>query len=235
MRAATMRVQTGKTTSVSASCQQGEQMLGGDFAASNLFEYAAYIEASYPANATTWSATASAPASYFDLEVAAYCLSAATPVGVQVIQADGTSASTAVCPQDMVLLSGGFQSAQPVGVSRPQGNGWMAASSGVNVQAYALCAASHVARGRVVTATFNAHSTTHNYAPSGGSASCPAGQLAIGGGFEGGDLITASEASGPSFAGWSVAAGGDAEMTVSAVCVQIDVSYPGSSLRLSHR
>ena len=222
---ATARVQSETPTSVSVSCRSGEQMLGGGFAASNLFEYAAYIEASYPSGGATWTVTASAPASYFDLEAQVYCLPAATPIGLRVVHASGAPSATATCPQDTVLLSSGFQGIDPVATSRPQGNGWQAATAytttGASLGVYALCAARFVLRGQVVTATFNPHSTTHNYTPGAADAACPAGQIAFGGGFADGDLIVASQTSGSSFTGWSVAAGGDADVTVSALCVQL--------------
>jgi hypothetical protein len=70
----------------------------------------------------------------------------------------------------------------------------------------------------VVTTSFNAHSSSHNYDPNGTEVSCPRGRVAVGGGFAGGDLILASQSLGSSFAGWSVAAGGDAVVTIFAVC-----------------
>lgn len=82
---ATARVQTGKVTAVSVSCKSGEQMLGGGFRSSDLFEYAAFIDASYPSGATTWTVTGSAPASYFDVEADVYCFSAMVPFGIQIV------------------------------------------------------------------------------------------------------------------------------------------------------
>ncbi len=213
---ASARVQPGTPALVSASCHPGEQMLGGGFAASDLFEYAAYIEASYPSDAMTWITTGSAPASFYDLEAEVYCAPATTPLGIQIIHTSGASAT---CPQGTVLLGGGFQGSEPIGVSSLQGNGWSSTTSDASTQVYALCAAHHVAPGRVVTATFNPHSTTHNYAPSGADAACPEGQIAVGGSFEGGGLIVESHTRGPSFTGWSVAAGGDADVTISAECI----------------
>jgi hypothetical protein len=219
----TVRVQPGAPASVSVSCHAGEQMQGGGFQASNLFEYAAYIEASYPSDSTTWTVTGAAPASFYDLEAEVYCASATRPVGMQIVHASGATEATAACPQNTVLLSGGFQTAQPISASQPLSNGWRSAAaaspSGAGIQAYALCAARHVQRGSVASATFNAHSTSRGDTPGSGEVTCPAGQVAAGGGFAGGDLILGSQTTGPSFAGWSIAAGGDADVTVSAVCV----------------
>ncbi len=218
MYAAKARAEVRQTTEVSASCKPGEQMLGGGFTSSNLFEYAANIDASYPSSANTWSVTASAPTSYFDVEADVYCLTTTVPLHVQIVQAAGATTGKAVCPQGTVLLSGGTQSAQPVGMSHPQGNDWVAASTGTSIQVYALCAASHVLRGQVLISTFNAHSSSHQYAPGKGSVTCPAGQTTTGGGFDGQDLIVGSQATGPDFAGWSVTAGGDADVAISVVC-----------------
>lgn len=218
--AATARVQPGKITPVSVSCPSGEQMLGGGFQSFDLFEYAAAVEASYPSSATTWTVVGSAPASFFDLEADVYCSPTRVPLGVQTPQATGTGATSVTCPRGTELLSGGFQSPQPVGVSHPQSNGWMGAAVGTRIRVYALCAANHILRGQVVTSTFNAHSSSHNYAPESREVFCPTGQVAAGGGFEGKELIVGSEMSGSSFAGWSVAAGGDANVKVFAQCVQ---------------
>lgn len=218
---ATARVQTGKVMPVSVSCRPGEQLLGGGFSSSNLFEYAAAIEASYPSSATTWTVTAAAPSSYFTVEVQAYCLPATLPLGIQIVRASGTTVGRIACPQGTVLLSGGARSSAPIGVdvSYPLGNGWMSAPvNASSLQVYALCAAHHVVRGQLVTSVFNAHSSSHSYAPEGGSVTCPAGQVTTGGGFEGQDLIVGSAATSSAFAGWSVAAGGDADVTITAVC-----------------
>lgn len=193
-------------------------MLGGGFSSSDLFEYAAYIDASYPSSATTWTVTASAPSSFFEVEADVYCLATAVPLHAQIVRATGATTGKAVCPQGTVLLSGGAQSTQPVSVSHPQGNDWIAASTGASIQVYALCAASHVLRGEMVTSTFNAHSLSHQYTPGSGSVSCPAGQVTTGGGFDGQDLMLGSQTTAQFFAGWSVTAGGDADVMISVVC-----------------
>jgi hypothetical protein len=188
-----------------------------------MFEYAAYIEASYPSGAATWTVTAAAPSSYFYLEGEIYCLTKSIPLGVRVVHVAGASRVTAACPPNTVLLSGGFKASEPISVSRPQGNGWLAptsdAPSGASVQAYALCAARHVAQGQVVSTSFNAHSSSRGYDPASAGVTCPSGHIAVGGGFASGDLIVGSQSQGQSFAGWSVTAGGDTDVTIFAVCV----------------
>jgi hypothetical protein len=102
---ASARVDPGTPRSVSVSCRSGEQMLGGGFGSGDMFEYAAYIEASYPSGVATWTVTAAAPASYFYVEVEVYCLPATIPLGLRVVHAP---VATATCPPDTMLLSGGF-------------------------------------------------------------------------------------------------------------------------------
>jgi hypothetical protein len=225
---ASVRVPSRVDTPVSVSCRSGEQLVGGGFAASDLFEYAAWVSASYPSSATTWTVIGSAPASFFILEAVVYCAPIARPASVRIIHASGTGGATAACPQGMVLLGGGFHAAQPVAASRPQGNGWMAGSTradsggatGGTIDAYALCASRLVQPGQVVQATFNAHSMSRGYQPGGADAACPSGQIALGGGFATGELVLTSLARDTSYSGWGVVAGGEADVTISAVCVR---------------
>jgi hypothetical protein len=192
-------------------------MIGGGFAASDLFEYAAYIEASYPSNATTWTVMGTAPASYFDLKAEVYCVSA--PVSLDIQRVQGATGGRVACPKGTRLLSGGFQGSQPVAVSYPQQNGWSSPSSD---QVYALCAGQYVTVGPVVTSVFTLHSSGEGYQPGGGSVDCPAGQFAAGGGFASQSaLILSSTLSGPHFASWSVGAGGNADVTVYALCAAL--------------
>ena len=98
-------------------------------------------------------------------------------------------------------------------------NGWSSVSSD---QVYALCAGQHVTAGPVVTSVVHIHSSETGYQPGGGSTDCPAGQIAVGGGFDSqGALILSSALRGPHFASWSVVAGGDADVTVYALCTAL--------------
>jgi hypothetical protein len=149
----------------------------------------------------------------------AYCIPTSEPFSIQIVQANGAPSAIAACPQTWLLLSGGERSAEPMGVSRPLGTGWLGATDETSVSVYALCASRGGLRSQVVTAAFNAHSSSHSYAPGGGSVSCPSGLIATSGGFTaGGDLVVASQATGSSLTGWSVIAGGDADVTIAAVC-----------------
>ncbi len=201
--------------SVSASCLPGEQMLGGGFGASDVFEYAASISASYPSSANTWTVSGSS-ISTFQLSAEVYCAPASTSLGIQRAQSASSGAGHVACPQGTVLLSGGFQGGQRVSIARPQGNGW----EGNSEQVYALCAAQHVAAGTLATSSFRVQSSSTGYQPGGGDVRCPAGQVATGGGFAGGSAILASrlETTDAHPSGWGVTAGGDTEVVVYAVC-----------------
>lgn len=217
---ASARIQVGRPIAVSASCKSGEQMIGGGFAASNLFEYAAYIEASYPSDANTWTVTATAPASYFDLAAEVYCASTPISLGIQIVKGAGGAGGLVGCPEGTRLLSGGFQGSAPVTASYPVENGW---STGLNDQVYALCARQHVTAGWVVSSLFHVHSSAAGYQPSGASVSCPAGQFAAGGGFasQGALIVSSVGGGGPPLSGWSVSAGGDSDVTVYALCAAL--------------
>lgn len=196
---------------VAVSCAPGEQMIGGGFVASDVFEYDAFITASYPSSTTTWTVSGKS-SSHFWLSAYVYCWQSSTAVSVQIVRGAGD----VTCPAGTSLLGGGFQGSGEV--SRPIANGWHAE----NGQAFALCATRYPSPVRVVTASFNAHSQAHVYAPGGIVMTCPAGSFAIGGGFSsGGDLILVSQATLPAFSGWTLAAGGDANVAGYAVCVSV--------------
>lgn len=215
---ASVQAKPNQPLSVSASCKPGEQMVGGGFGASDVFEYDAAIEASYPSGANTWTVMGSS-GSEFQLEAEVYCVPAALSLGIQQVQANVAPAGSAACPQGTVVLSGGFQSSRPLQAIYPQGNGWYGASFDASAHVYALCAAQHVLRGSVVTVTFNVYSSTHSYYPGEGRAQCPARQVAAGGGFDSeGDLILSSGMAAAPSSGWSVEAGGDVNVTVYAAC-----------------
>lgn len=216
---ASIDVRPGQPTSVSASCKAGEQMVGGGFGASNIFEYDAFVEASYPSSANTWTVTGG-HSPEFQLEVEVYCVQIAIPLGIQRVQANVAPSGSAACPQGTVVLSGGFQGSGPIQAAYPRGNGWYGASFDASEHVYALCAAQHVLRGSAVTSTFNVYSSTHSYTPGEGRVQCPARQVATGGGFDSeGDLILGSGMVAAPSSGWSVEAGGDVNVTVYAACV----------------
>jgi hypothetical protein len=204
---------------VSASCPAGEQMVGGGFAATDVFEYAAFITASYPSGPASWTVVGSS-ISHFTLGVTIYCLRAGFSLGVRVAQGgiDGASQGYAACPAGAVLVSGGFRSTAPVGISMPRGNGWAIASSDTTARAYALCAAGHVRSAVPARVSFTLHATTNGFQPEAFHVACPVGQV-VGGGFSGPFLALSSTADASDFSGWSLVAGGDGDGAMVANCV----------------
>lgn len=120
------------------------------------------------------------------------------------------------------MLSGGFQGAGPVSTSRLDGNGWYAGLDYSTGLVYALCATQHIGAGSSgAAATFNPHSSAHNYNPASESVTCPIGERASSGGFSGGSLILSSASAGAPYDTWTITAGGDGDATVYARCVTI--------------
>lgn len=206
---------------ISASCPPGEQMVGGGFAATDVFEYDAYILASYPSSPASWTVVGSSD-SHFALGVTVYCLRAGFSLGMRVAQGgvDGAGQGYAACPTGAVLVSGGFRSAAPVGMSVPRDNGWAIASSDTTARAYALCAAGHVRSDTPAQVSFTLHATTNGYQPEAFHVACPVGQV-VGGGFSGPFLALSSTADAGDFSGWSLVAGGDGDGALMADCVTI--------------
>jgi hypothetical protein len=209
---------TGKPNnqvSTSVSCKSGEQMIGGGFAASDVFEYAAFVSASYPSGPNTWTVAGSS-ISHFQLTAEVYCLQEHASVGVQISQHTGQG--NAVCPAGSVVLSGGGQTTnQELSASQPYQQGWSV--TGQSVQAYALCATRDVVLGKLVSVTLSVHSSTNGQQPESAQAVCPAGEITTGGGFSGGGTTMQSAAS--SFSRWTVTAGGDFTETITAICTVI--------------
>jgi hypothetical protein len=201
--------------SASVSCTPGEQMVGGGFVAGDVFEYAAFIAASYPSGPNTWVVSGDS-ISHFQLAAEVYCVPARPDYGVQIVHTAVSGEGDATCPQGSVLLSGGFQTGdRQIAVSQPQGNGWNVAAN-TTATAYALCATHHVTPEGIATASLAVHSSQNGDTPGEATAECPSGAIAVGGGFSGGGLALSSATQ--KFTGWSVSAGGDFTQTISAVC-----------------
>jgi hypothetical protein len=211
--------------SASASCPSGERMVGGGFFATSVFENQAFFSASYPSGPNTWSVLGVQATLEFQANAAVECRPANIPLGVRIVRETFAHDGTVVCPAGTELLGGGFRGAIVEG-SYPVGNGWRVTlgsgsdSSGV-FDAYALCASQHVTPGSIATTTFNPHSTANGYLSGSGNAMCPAGQVAIGGGFDSGDTVVTNQADTLTPRAWTVTAGGDNDTTVYAVCVTI--------------
>jgi hypothetical protein len=98
VRSASAQVASGAKSyqlAVMASCHADEQLLGGGFDASNVFEYALFQHASYPAN-NAWTVKRDS-ISHYDLDVYAYCLRGQPSLGTKIVAgADCPAANTAL-------------------------------------------------------------------------------------------------------------------------------------------
>jgi hypothetical protein len=90
----------------SASCKPGEQLLGGGYILSDVWESDYSLEANYPANTSTWTVRANS-GSHYDLEALVYCVQAYPDLGLQVLQA-------VECPTGSAMLSSGTQGSTPL-------------------------------------------------------------------------------------------------------------------------
>jgi len=203
---------------VSVSCPPDEQMLGGGFAASDVFEYDAHITASYPANPQTWTVEGNASSSFW-LSAYAYCWRSPSLVGIQIAQ----GGHEVVCPAHTSVIGGGFQGLdRSHNVSFPSGNGWRSGAT----RTYALCATNTFSPAKIATIVFNVQSSSHGYMPGGANVTCPMGSVALSGGFNsGGDEILASTV-GATFSTWTILAGGEGDVTGYGLCVSVRSGVP---------
>jgi hypothetical protein len=85
--------------SVTASCHGDEQVIGGGFSAGNVFEFALFVDASYPAN-NGWTVKTDS-ISHYAVTVLAYCLRGEPSLGTRIISGKD-------CPTGNVALSHGM-------------------------------------------------------------------------------------------------------------------------------
>jgi len=83
---------------VTASCHADEQLIGGGFDASSVFEYALFLRASYPHD-NAWTVKTDS-ISHYELEVFAYCLRGVPSLGAQIVSGNA-------CPAGALPLSHG--------------------------------------------------------------------------------------------------------------------------------
>ncbi|HEX9036502.1 MAG TPA: hypothetical protein VF808_05875 [Ktedonobacterales bacterium] len=198
---------SASSTAVSASCHPGEQLIGGGFSASDIFEFDALITASYPSDPHTWTAVAGHSAE-FALTVEAYCLVAHPDLGVTIIH---SSAGQPACPTREAALGSGFAEQPPT------------LGPNVTVTTYVLCATRLRDASVTVQTEYNPHSSSHSYAPGSVTLTCPPGRIAIGGDAgAGGNWLLASSSAGPPYSGWVMAFGGDSDQSPSATCASIN-------------
>jgi hypothetical protein len=214
--------------SVTVSCQAGEQMISGGYSL-NVFE-SGNASASYPSSTNSWTVTAISAPSFVVITATVYCLQADYSLATTIVQ---STAGTASCPAGSALLSGGYQGEAPnnggfigaVNYSKPVANGWQSDSPIV----YALCATQNAVAAPAVMASFTLPIAWG--AGNGGTAICPSGQFATGGGFA---LISGKTAGVISNKGtpisWSIWANGtsygSATMQAWAACVTLPTPPP---------
>ncbi len=188
---ASVRAEANQPATATAICNAGEQVIGASFSA-DIFE-ADSVSASYPPSDHAWTVVASSPASFIELSVQAYCVSADFPLGIKIVQGTGKAA----CPSGSVLVNGGFQGG--AATSKPEGNGWTSDAT----TTYALCATQHLVAGASVSAPENLPA---GYGVGGGGyATCSQGQVATGGGFSGSQQYPMTYLGpGKDFGGWGV-------------------------------
>lgn len=163
---AIVSVGSNATGTASASCSSGDPLLGGGFIArlSGGNDGIAPTD-SYPSAASTWTVGVSTLADTIQLTAIAVCLQANFAVTTQVAQASNSGPDTTVtCPSGSVLTGGGFRSG---GSATPT--------------SYAVCATA----GLKAATTQSQSKTVANGAVVSNGASCPSGQLPVGGGYNG--------------------------------------------------
>ena len=91
---------------VTASCHADEQLIGGGFSAGNVFEFALFVNASYPAN-NAWTVKTDS-ISHYAIGVFAYCLRGEPSLGTRIVSGKD-------CPTGNMALSHGMT--DPVAVT----------------------------------------------------------------------------------------------------------------------
>lgn len=181
-----------------ASCHPGEQMVGGGYAATDIFEYDASVAASYPSSGDSWTAVSGSSA-FYTLTAEVYCLPGQPNIGAGVTLDEQGSGH---CASGGVALSLGFN-----GAAR-----------------YVICATKHVRAAPTVHSTFNPMSSSHSYEAAQTSLTCPAGQAATGGWVAGPEMALASHSAGAPYATWTFTLGGDGDIALSVICVTFQVT-----------
>lgn len=179
---------------LTATCASGDQLLSGGYLVDDA---QAYVTATYPASAATWSVTAHNEAQNFGsvpftLTVFAQCLHANVAVGITIVSAtpqlpddQSPQAAEVDCPASTVVTGGGYRaSLYPSGSSPVGAAGWaavlgMPADATVKPSVYALCAKSHLTPLSQPKVTVDARQLSQGTAV---AAHCPSGSLLVGGG-----------------------------------------------------
>jgi hypothetical protein len=187
---------TDHPLTASASCPGAEQLLGGGFSTGRSF-----VDASYPSAPGTWTVRLDNTNGVAQtLTAVVVCLRAPFAIGTSIQTAAAAvplgppTHAVAACPAGSVATGGGFDTTltdRPDGTSvsgavitsKPTASGWDTANftaTATSETAYAVCAGAHV--------TLAPPATTNLMLAVGatgtGTATCPSGQMLIGGGWD---------------------------------------------------
>ncbi len=196
-------VAAGQTISDSVSCPTGTELLGGGYVINTSQNALIMADDSFPANGTTWTIdTRKAAGIALDVHVEAECLqanfAAQSQIASQTNNADGGTV-VAPCPAGSIVSGGGYRAAGGTTItSQPSGNGWKYGNAGLpggsayTFTAYAVCVS-----GAFLAADVIRQSALSVPSTNGGSQvvikgtylSCPAHDLATGGGFDGSAVV----------------------------------------------
>lgn len=222
------QIPAGKSGTVTATCQPGEQLLSGGYYV-YAFEAAANVVASYPSGPDAWTVTDdnTLGPSYVQITAYANCLQAPYSVGIRMVSSTSQSsdntpqATIADCPSGSVITGGGFQGAGSIAASMPNSHGWRSVLSEPD-KVFALCATQQLRAAPAQSASFTTQMIFGS--PQGGAAHCGDGQVVTGGGYslEHGQTAIAVNTLAPDAARWGVGAAGGyspVSVTVWAVCV----------------
>lgn len=222
------QIPAGKSGTVVATCQPGEQLLSGGYSV-YAFEAAATVVASYPSGPDAWTVTddnTRGPSSV-QITASANCLQAPYSAGIHIVSSTSQSsdntpqATTAGCPSGSVITGGGFQAADSAATSMPTSQGWRSVLNGPG-KVFALCATQHLRAAPAQSANFTTQTVFGP--PQGGAAQCGDGQVVSGGGYslEQGQTAIAVNTLTPDASRWGVGAAGGyspVSVTVWAACV----------------
>ncbi|HEX9069680.1 MAG TPA: hypothetical protein VF807_12990 [Ktedonobacterales bacterium] len=179
---------------LTATCASGDQLLSGGYLVDDT---QAYVTATYPASASTWSVTAHDEAQNFGsvpftLTVFAQCLHANVSAGITIASAtpqlpddQSPQAAEVDCPASTMVTGGGYRASfYPSGSSPVGAAGWaavlgMPTGATVKPSVYALCARSHLTPLSQPKVTADARQLSQGTVV---AAQCPSGSLLVGGG-----------------------------------------------------
>ncbi len=117
------QVPVGESGTVTATCEQHEQLLSGGYYV-NAWEAAANVVASYPSSKDSWTVTDDNTLGPSSVSITAYanCLQAPYSVGLRLMSS--TPLATKVdCPAGAVMTGGGFQGTGGIAASTPTSRG----------------------------------------------------------------------------------------------------------------